>query len=1193
VTPDSYVVNAAIPNSACNSCHGIGSSGGSSIKLDTHFSTNYTDPTTGTLLDANCVECHNPMSAQSNNKLIRNTVRGRNVIFTAQTGANSFADGDTVYDGICEVCHTQTNHHRNDGLAPAQSHNNGGNCTICHTHPGGFTDQLAGVNVPAPHDTADCAACHVTPDTYAPDADIPNSACLGCHDGSQAVQVDTHFSDNYTDPTTGALMNANCVECHNPMSEQTNMKLVRSLVRGNPVVFTAYTGANSFADGDTTYDGICEVCHTQTNHHQNDGSAPAQNHNNGVDCRTCHAHLGGFQPDVNIPAPHDAAACEACHVTPDTYVPNAAIPNSACLSCHDGSGAAQVDTHFSDNYIDPSTGSLMNADCVECHNPMTEQTNLKFIRSSVRGSQVVFTAYSGANSFADGDTIYDGICEVCHTQTNHHRNNGTAPQQSHNDGMECTLCHDHLGGLQPSGGCTICHSEPQGNRVAIVDQFGGDSHHIQGVELTDEHCYQCHWEANSDGSISAYHGGPGNPGSVINLVIYGNGSRPTSYNVGTTAVEYTAGGSSGGGGSSVAVGNDPADWPYNTTSQSSASRVYVDTTNPANADGTIDTFEMYVTGGSGSIKIFTASLNGNTITPRAVATVNIQGTNRINTWTDLNLGVQTGDVIGFYGSSLQVRRDNSGTGNYSYSNSTSSSPQAGVSISVAGSSSRRIAVSATGGGGAVSGGRAEIQKINQVCLGCHSAQNDNTQPFGDGKTPREYAWDGMSIDARYSQTGTTPWGKYSDTSSTDITPKNTQTKAYSAHGNAAANERGWNLSETWPNTSGAVNVVCFDCHNSHGSTVSGTTTSYNSATANGAILKDTIEGKGGYAMTYQPQAGGSAADNNAHNAGAGLCFDCHMTDNSGVTPWGYSDTFGASQAIMGYSDTMDFGPGLAGAQLRYTFRQALAQEGGHFGASAPMTTSVNGTINGLCTPCHDPHGVSPTVNQQYSVPLLKGTWMTSPYKEDVAPASTNECVGDKDGRSCNGSTPGYHIDQNTFANWDYNSTASVSESDIQFAGLCLTCHTEASLNPNSTSTWRSVDRIHNSVKGWDNDGSTKHRYTCSKCHTPHNAALGRLLKTNCLDSAHRGQVESGGRGFQSSFSDGRDKDGRGSFPAGGGGWGEEGGGSWFFGTNSGGRACHENENNDSFPDDQLWNTVSPWGQLGGGGSGGGGGGWGH
>jgi len=60
----------------------------------------------------------------------------------------------------------------------------------------------------------------------------------------------------------------------------------------------------------------------------------------------------------------------------------------------------------------------------------------------------------GPNTFADGDDIYDGPCEVCHTKTRHHRNNDDNPDQAdhtHNVGIKCTLCHKHKNGFLPMG----------------------------------------------------------------------------------------------------------------------------------------------------------------------------------------------------------------------------------------------------------------------------------------------------------------------------------------------------------------------------------------------------------------------------------------------------------------------------------------------------------------------------------------------------------------------------------------------------------------------------------------------------------------------------------------------------------------------------------------------------------------------
>lgn len=463
--------------------------------------------------------------------------------------------------------------------------------------------------------------------------------------------------------------------------------------------------------------------------------------------------------------------------------------------------------------------------------------------------------------------------------------------------------------------------------------------------------------------------------------------------------------------------------------------------------------------------------------------------------------------------------------------------------------------------------RAEVGKITNQCLGCHSDKNKTTEPFGDCKTPIQYSWDRSSVAARYSQAGTTTWGKYVGT--TNAAQKNI-TKAFSAHGNATANGGGWSTQTgtdgAIPNTrNGANSVQCFDCHNSHGSKAAGTTSSYVTfnGTKNGANLKETQAGKGGYAMTYKASANGDTNSTNPYSTGAGQCFDCHLTRNSGLTPWGYFSTFGAISSVRGYTDSDRFsGTGMNGPRQRTPYKNSNSnpQKGGHFKASSTIGTAPMGTIDGLCTPCHDPHGVSPSLgnDQAYAVPLLKGTWMTSPYKEDMAISGNS--TGDRGYTYAYGnikppavadSTANIHIDQNTFS-----GTTRVSEDDTRFAGLCMRCHAKSSLTaePDKTKAWKSRDRIHQSVKGWGvND---KHAYTCSKCHQPHFSKLPRLMVTNCLDPKHRGRVTSGGtaasdNGYQ----------GRGGFPIGGSAYGGQ------YRAN-----CHP----DGAWPNNLWNTKTPW-----------------
>ena len=110
-----------------------------------------------------------------------------------------------------------------------------------------------------------------------------NKLCTTCH--TQA----THKGEN-------------CLDCHSAHNTG-NIKDVRKSVRTPnlstvTVKFLNYTKANSFADGNSTRDGICEVCHTTTRYYRRDGSGFA-NHSGGINydgknCMTCHAHSTGF-----------------------------------------------------------------------------------------------------------------------------------------------------------------------------------------------------------------------------------------------------------------------------------------------------------------------------------------------------------------------------------------------------------------------------------------------------------------------------------------------------------------------------------------------------------------------------------------------------------------------------------------------------------------------------------------------------------------------------------------------------------------------------------------------------------------------------------------------------------------------------------------------------------------------------------
>ncbi|MFH1026368.1 MAG: CxxxxCH/CxxCH domain-containing protein [Pseudomonadota bacterium] len=977
----------------------------------------------------------------------------RRMVLNQGTGDQSNFAGEF---GVCQACHSVP---PPGGAYPAEHASpNPTVCLSCHAH-----DSVSGSF------SADCTSCHGMP----PLQDTSGGP-LGY---AKTSQYDYSASQAYKDESkSGHLAHAantpysfSCYECHggnthgNGNFQQVFIKTDGTMAATGGALPTyntslgtcssTYCHSNGAPAGSATLykspawanakgsivgtAGECSTCHDAaptTNAHGGHISS-------GFDCSICHSATANGNNSIKDIAKHVNGIKEVMFSGTATiggsgsYV--SGTRNCTNLYCHSNGNPGEL------AYADPlpwTSGKKYG--CNGCHGTGTTNGAPDYVNTGIGQN-----AANSHNAHVSGEsgTI---VCATCHFTTASSSESGRlAASSRHLDGAVTVAfdpakagpnasfdpatgtcanisCHGYaLAQWGGKGGCLGCHSASINSRAAITSQFNGNSHHVQGVLVSGEHCYQCHWEANSDGSINRNYHHSGTPGAPVELVIYGTGSRPTVYIAGTTAMQYTANGS-----------------------------------------------------------------------------------------------------------------------------------------------------------------RTEMAKINSHCIGCHGNSNNTTQPFGDGKTPSTYAWDSASIGTKFGDTGTTPWGKYTGT---NISPKSTVTKAFSAHGNAAANKGGWDTKETWTDRLATSNVLCFDCHNSHGSSVSGITTSYTSATTNGGILKSTESGKGGYSLSYKPTAGGSAAQHNLYNPGAALCFDCHMKDTDSTTPWGYKATFGATQQIMGYWDSAYFGNNTFGDALRYAYKGALANFGGHFGASSSMIEIPAHQVGGLCTSCHDPHGISPTLgsNKGYGVPLLKGTWLTSPYKEDVATADNQAYKGlanneGEEGPSASATleaaykaaiTTSFHIDQNTFI------SGGITQTDDQFAGLCLKCHAKTALTNGSNHTWMSKDRIHESVKGWKSANSTrKHNYSCSKCHAPHNTNLPRLMVTNCLDYNHRGRVVKTTNPIISG-SDG-DEDGRGSghmpgiYDGGEGGrgnWSRDS--SWSDSSLSGSSKCHDDYNSR-----QQWNTKTPW-----------------
>jgi len=155
------------------------------------------------------------------------------------------------------------------------------------------------------------------------------------------------------------------------------------------VKFFDQTGSKSYADGDATYDGVCEVCHTQTDHFRNNGGAPDQDHANiggagGTNCITCHRHVDGFGHG-------GGSECIECHGHDVGY-------EYSPGQFSQGKGTFKSHSTHTENDDDDLKGPFI--DCDACH----DVNNYPYFKSGTDGN-------------ADGkyDLSETDVCDPCHS----------------------------------------------------------------------------------------------------------------------------------------------------------------------------------------------------------------------------------------------------------------------------------------------------------------------------------------------------------------------------------------------------------------------------------------------------------------------------------------------------------------------------------------------------------------------------------------------------------------------------------------------------------------------------------------------------------------------------------------------------------------------------------------------------------
>jgi hypothetical protein len=278
---------------------------------------------------------------------------------------------------------------------------------------------------------------------------------------------------------------------------------------------------NGVVDVQAGAGSACAACHA--------GSPPAWNNASRLACTSCHAAVPAILPN-GVAAPYKgnfsstghgrfnaSNQCTICHDQNSAHISSVLglnmrlfLPddNSQCGSCHNDTTARAMSSHVLDKNATPTPGL-----CKECHD-VHGTGNLHMIRTFIKGTAITFTSMS--SGFVKTVAPYDGLCQVCHTHTNHYR---AGIAESNHPTRNCLSCHTHTGSyaFKPAGACDSCHGYPpvpagfvgaQGNYTSARLQDypnGGGAHtvaaHIKKGAKPSEgwtNCTICH----GNGSLS-------------------------------------------------------------------------------------------------------------------------------------------------------------------------------------------------------------------------------------------------------------------------------------------------------------------------------------------------------------------------------------------------------------------------------------------------------------------------------------------------------------------------------------------------------------------------------------------------------------------------------------------------------------------------------------------------------------------
>ena len=453
-TAPMVLANSKVECSSCHKTHYAGSNDGNILRMtnNTNLCQNchalQTPTTTLVHKGMTCVTCHDSHQTGSQNiYLIRDNIATPNsgtktTVFTANASGSNYADGTASFNGVCEVCHTATDHYTNTAMGTTDvlhTLNPTASCISCHQHNKGFAAQT------------DCFDCHnaITDKPIVPGTrrQIVDNLGNGLGTGGDFKRTSHHV--------TGAIPNvSDCVKCHYMGDHKSGSVKLLDPDQGYSIIYT-YDPANK-----SSVESFCLNCHDANgsngdvtpfsdntavplinqamwtvSSHKTDGTANANT------CLACHDNGHGSNKSTLI-GPYTKIA--------DATADPMDEEEEFCLGCHGGTGVAAVKVHlsFSNNTNtatafrkhDPTAtyrkhlneektgaafgGTNRHVECVDCHNPHGARayaaTTAPTIYNELIGASGVTPTYAGAGAptgFAfNKNTTYEyEVCYKCHS----------------------------------------------------------------------------------------------------------------------------------------------------------------------------------------------------------------------------------------------------------------------------------------------------------------------------------------------------------------------------------------------------------------------------------------------------------------------------------------------------------------------------------------------------------------------------------------------------------------------------------------------------------------------------------------------------------------------------------------------------------------------------------------------------------